>query len=705
MAIELPFKIKRRKSYERQFLAVNAARHEAKNFNQTITFVFATLFTICIIAILELYEDSLNVEEISRYFNIDTSYFVAETSEKLQFFFGVALFPVFYISFHRIFFQYHFYFFQNRTETVQLLFMIIMGAITLSIVASNPGEVAGLLKAGNESPLIQSLLILGFFIFNSALIMLYEKLKYNRKFMNIASGTTFVLCAFIIAFGYITNDYFRESAVQGRYFSDYFSPVYRAFSGQIQFADFNILFGFYSYLLAPIFKAIGSMTMMNFSIVMGALAFISVCAVAYVIYGICENNNVALIGSLAVAYITSVFSVSGVSQIFYLHFLPHRFIFPALIILVGYLLIKYRYSKRRHLLFVLGYAIGAIALVWEFGTGIIVLATFFLLRIYLVLTYHKIRQKEFWVVLGSNILGLAVSLALSFAFVQATSYSGSGEFISIQTIMFEQSKLYSLGYLMNKTSFVHPWLLLIVLYICSFTKAIRNLRFLRVDREIKSVERRAVHFIVTLIGVGLFYYYIGRSTDSNFIQISWPGMILITLYCDDYIRQIDFSGSRIRMSLGNFVKIAKAVFVILFLSAFAARFVLISGFFSLPLSQNSDIQKSDSEIHKVSKSISMIKGDDEIDIIANYACVIYMLNGDPVPAYLPDTTSMFTKESYKKTIDYISHTDNKLVIDNINYNLLNIYEKEDFSQAMQRFRLVMEFKGYFVYFPIDHQEN
>ncbi len=700
---EWPIKIKIVRKNKPTFHHIDTRTNKAKAINQNLAFTFAALFTACAIAIFSLSDNEVFTRTLIEYFNIDTSIFNTRSANFHLYITGVGVFPLFYILFNRLFMDIDFKYSKIRDNFIEWSNYIIIISLIIFIGHHKPEYVVMLLCYSINLRFLSYLLIFIFFIIIFSLILGYEKLKTNRKIINAACGIVFTVCLFILSRCYVTENYYNGSSSQGHYFSEYFFSIYRSITGQTQLVDFENINGLYANFIVPFLRLMGGASMHNVSVIMSVLVFISIGAVSIVIFRMCENKVLALLGSTAVAFITSIFTSAGVTGEFLLKYRPHKGLFAMLIILAAYLVTINRGKKYEWAYVLSGYILSSFSLLWNTDSGIIVLVAYSVFRAYLLITDFSHREKKFWFGIirytaeGLIAVGLSIYIMVVYTFIK------SGEILVsdyINELIIKQLAFSNFGYMALKMTLIHPWLLLILIYALSFSKALRNLKVLRLTEEATHVLRLSMYILLSTLGMGYFSYYQGISNSSSFVMVSWPAVILLILYADDYLKRIK-SGS-IKSALKNdAVKVLKLASVVLFLSAIAVRFIGSATFLNeFDNFKVGDQPVESSRIYRIARKIESEYGDNEkIVLITEDATVLYMLMDEPVPNGQPDTTMMLTKASYNNVFEYLNQTKSKLVFDDDCFYLLQFHDAERFTDIMEHYSLSDQFEGYYVYSP------
>lgn len=286
-------------------------------------------------------------------------------------------------------------------------------------------------------------------------------------------------------------------------------------------------YGFYPRFLAPFFR-INPPNMLNISVVMAVL-FLAGCLTVY--WVLSENvKNQVLVPAFAVIF----FLTTGMWSFFdparpqlsidpYFAYYPIRFLFPALGVLFFYILVR---GRKKSAVFLCGLLAGT-SLWWNFSSGVAVAGAFAAVM-FLELVFSRERSAALSRA-GSFLLGalLAFGALLVMFSVQ------QGEIISPGK-SFKYLKLFSnSGYMMLPLPAVPaPWCVFIGLYLLGILIGLREFISGRFSVFAK------MSLFLSVLGVGLFTYYQGRSHLYNLPAVIWPALILMFMFTDRLIRLI-----------------------------------------------------------------------------------------------------------------------------------------------------------------------
>lgn len=333
----------------------------------------------------------------------------------------------------------------------------------------------------------------------------------------IGAGAAFV--AYVLLCMFFMN-LFELPYRAGWHFEPVYYPLLQLGRGaHLWAAGFGSIYGAYAYLLLPVFKII-KLSIFNFSLVMAALIVASYALFGGSLLAVLRNKVLLFFGITTLLFFTYLKpKISGTPCLFdyYFQYHPLRTIFPGLL-----LFIAVRYFRRRNRAwYFLALLVVPLAILWNPETGLVLLVSW--AAYLLFLEYAAGGGWRAWGRRSARHL-LRIGLALAgvwaaFYGVHAAVYQKPPDLALLFLIVRDVSHY---GYGCIPMPRLHPWILMLLVYFAGLTVSLVSLRHGPVT------ERTAFIFLVSLLGLGSFTYYLGRSHNANFYFIS---IYLVLLAC------------------------------------------------------------------------------------------------------------------------------------------------------------------------------
>ncbi|OWT74948.1 hypothetical protein CEY04_20490 [Achromobacter sp. HZ28] len=301
--------------------------------------------------------------------------------------------------------------------------------------------------------------------------------------------------------------------------------------GKTLLYDLPSQYGLAPEILAPIFKLV-RLTTRSFTSVCAILQLVSLLCVWRVLERNVRDRALLIFTSLALVMVTfeTVLFVLGLVERYYQYW-PIRFFWPAVSVAAFH-----RYSKSETLASGAWVSIiSAVAVLWNADSGAMVVIAFSAFLIFkLAGTYlapgdlRAVRRK-LWMSLALHCVIVAVLIA---AFLFYLSLKAAGP-LHWNWLFEYQLTFYKLGFMMlPMPTYPSAWMTVIAVYLMglcvSFTGLVRGRRSTTLDDII----------YLSLLGLGLFVYFQGRSHILNIITVCWPAVIVGAMLADRVLRLV-----------------------------------------------------------------------------------------------------------------------------------------------------------------------
>ena len=640
--------------------------------------------------------------------------FWPEAPERARFIMTTVLFPVFFVSF---------YWFVSKVKIQRSL--ILFAGYIFPVVLFFEIFVFFIENAANQYIFQNSLfykaplpaVICSIFLF-AILWIPQQKYQNMRKIIEFICLAACVLSVFYIFNLYLTGTpTLNEQTLYN--FDVYYYPVFEVFYGKVLMVDFNNVYGFYPYILAPILKLTGSISIQKFNVITAVLVLITLLSLLAVVWINIKNKVIALIGYFAIEFFIIISPLSLGD--FYYAYQPHRIVFPALILLVGSLFVHAKNHIQKNILICIGFITACLSLIWNLDTGVVVTIAWCLLLLYTVALDYSLKS---WMLYKKALITIAFTIltaAASYGIIALIAFEKSGMRISVTQCFFAQKFFYSNGFNMIPMLESHPWVILVILYAIGLIISLPNMKFLVSDKMIYIRSRSSLYFFISVIGVGVFSYYQGRSHDNVFLSVIWPGAVIAVMLLEDYYNSVMASKSKFKneaerkinsksenkpenkpeSKLGKVVcwtNITKYVLLLFLLVSFmlAVPYTALydSGFSIMQHGSSSDFS------NKVKDVITLIKktigNDTTVNLLIAQQDYYYTLLKMENRTDLTSCADWLRREDYDKALQWLNTTREDLIIDTYMFGLLSKYNQETERIISSRFDVQDIGEGYYL---------
>jgi len=502
-----------------------------------------------------------------------------------------------------------------------------------------------------NTPVLDNFPFYAVFLFPGILffIAIAEKNSSANKLFSILLG----ICSFILMGMLFFMTIFNKNQYIGGipHLEAIFYSVAQVFGGKTLLVDFINQYGLYPHFLDPIFHIIG-LTVLNFSIVMSFLTAISLTSIFFFLKKTISNNVVSFLGFSTIVF----FSVlSLVTQDVYFQYWPVRTIFPALFIILASIYLK---EKNRIIYYCLC-ILTSIAVLWNLDSGVVVFLSWGLLLGYCELFQQDIMKtiKNWWhhffTVL--SIFSIVIICFILYIFTRSGSFPNFFEFVQYQQFF------YISGFYMIPMGLFHPWNAIIIIYICGLLYATNSI----IKKDNSYIAK--VIFLLSILGFGLFSYYQGRSHDDILPLVSYPAILLLTIFTDIFLLNLKKLGFRLYHNL---------IFVIMLVFILSISICSIGYHFNqyYKFSERGFSALNDSQTTIISENIDFIKNSAEpgekIFILANYNDGIYYGESHTLSALnIPGLAEiLYIKDYDKQKFFLMNNTDIKVFVELPNHD-------------------------------------
>jgi len=289
--------------------------------------------------------------------------------------------------------------------------------------------------------------------------------------------------------------------------------------GATAIVDVVAQYGCYGEILAPIFHVV-RLTVWSFTLVMGLLLVVAYAALGWTLG---RHTRHLLLYAATLLGLLGYFSggLLGAGKIWdmYLQYLPLRLLFPAIA-----LWLMDQSSRRSHWgrEVACGFVAG-IACVWNLDSGIPVVGAFIALglaRWGFAAPARRRAAAADLIVMLFTVGGVAAGFVAYLA-------NKSGRLPDFAGLLKYQSLFYRIGFgMLPIPSRLHPWQAVALTYVAGFVLSLRALAKRRTARIWEIV------LFLSVMGLGLFSYYQGRSHDAVLTLVLWPALMIAALLSD-----------------------------------------------------------------------------------------------------------------------------------------------------------------------------
>jgi len=279
-------------------------------------------------------------------------------------------------------------------------------------------------------------------------------------------------------------------------------------------------YGMYGEILSPILSGINFVTSRNvnltqITIVLSIIFFISYLSIYLFLRLHSHNRILAALGFVGFLYL-HLFAVTTWPSELYFQYYPIRILFPMTSLLIVFMIGKARY--RKYIISFFSYL--TIGLFWNLDVGLFTLLavlTYYYLRLFLNVDKPFSLQRD----LKDVILPIVTVIATTCIFCVVHLFR-FGVGINLELFLASQ-KLFLSGAIPPING---VWRSIFLIYACSLAYSIINIH------KRQDLDFQAKIFFVSLLGLGLFLYFINNPHPAVLSNTWWPAFVILILYTD-----------------------------------------------------------------------------------------------------------------------------------------------------------------------------
>ncbi|MFA5771014.1 MAG: hypothetical protein WC894_06015, partial [Patescibacteria group bacterium] len=450
--------------------------------------------------------------------------FIPKPVEQRQFLLGISSCPFLLVASYYLSVKVFSRWLKNKVNTINSIFVLLtfLGLPAFVYLALSMSDFVYV-----KSSLSYSLV--GFIVFAFIIFPVFFYLFIKQKYQSWLIKLLTLVILLVLVATIIMSISSPVGSIDAYHFDPVYFPQTQIAHGKAIIQQVPSLYGLFPIFLKPIFDVIG-LGVMNFTIVMSVLILITYLFLLAFLKVSTKDKVIPLLGIMSVfgySHFSTMFNIGSYGQ--YFQYLPIRMLLPAAILYVCALYL----AKPNRYLYGLGHSLAAIAIFWNFDSGIVVFVSWILFLLYLEV-WQRTDKKWFEIAKTmSKHLLIGLGSFLIAAFLLSLYFTINNGNLPNINLFFQYSKAYYAGYaLIPLPIFPHMWHLVILVYLTSLL-----LSFYCLIKDSKNIKG-PLYFILSIVGFGLLIYFEGRSLDLNLIEPSFVVFLILVLYLDDLLIQI-----------------------------------------------------------------------------------------------------------------------------------------------------------------------
>ena len=586
--------------------------------------------------------DILDSEYISNNYIIPKEQFCAEKSEHVQYVTLTLLFPIIYVLIYKLLQKINIPLQKNKLmyiiTKVTLIITLIMLLVLLFVFIQRCGF-------SWTTYVLESV----------ACILVLQLFKDNNNNNKIYK---FVIIIELLLIQVLTYLYINQSFTQFDYLAyhvdAYYYPILKITNGMTPYVDFAPLYGCYSYVFALLEAIFNNHSLLFFSIIVAFCVEIILINLGIFINKTIRNKIIALYTLIAVTFPLIIFHFCK-NLAPYIQYMPHRVLFNSILLLYVSIYLNNREKKNKNLLQLFGFLICTCAIMWNLEGGIVTLIVWMALLIYEVLFYNSLKDKKTIIQILKIMVEFLGSILIAFLAIIMITYFRTKQIVGINDIILSQLLFYKYGFNMLKMKLIDLWILWVFIYLIGLAITLKKLFFLNSDKR-NLFKQYATIFVLSILGIGVFSYYLGRSCDDTLMSTIYPGIILTGIYADIMIRRIYYIRDRA-------IRVEEKIIILIFLLIITVLSSLT--IHNLVFNNNIHTYMNKKKLNSISVLNDFSKYDmDKFDLICLKESLYYKKYNIADKKKFAALVDIFRYNELDKIMEFICNTENNVIIDN-----------------------------------------
>ena len=461
-----------------------------------------------------------------------------------------------------------FYFIFNKTDVVKKLasgsfftpfgsmcVAAIIGMMYFDFSADNPFAAGGPEQAQNSRDLIASKTNFAFYfdgIFLGNYLLLYTVIlvplllcifyigikKYrwetNPTFNKVVTGVAYTVLGGTVLAITSTSTFEFPYSFENKYdFNSVFYSMTQVYAGVPMLVNgFTNTYGLYPQFLNPIFQVVG-LSILKFSFIMSVLLGVSFLLNFLFLRKYVQNKVIWFFGCCSIIFFPYLNNriVTGYDSFF--AFYPIRYIIPSVLVFPAALYL----NKRSQVIYWSVMISMSFFVLWNPEIGMVSFLSWLAFNSYN--DFYTPDGKIAWKKMLLHWVFGAASIAVAFGVYKVVIFACYGTWPDLGLLFTFISHIGALGFNLLPMVLVHPWNVIVLIIILGFTYAITSWY----KKEI--TPKASIIFLVSVISLGTFVYFQGRSHNWTLSTSSGFSFFLLTLLGDELWQKIKDKGMSI----------------------------------------------------------------------------------------------------------------------------------------------------------------
>jgi hypothetical protein len=319
-------------------------------------------------------------------------------------------------------------------------------------------------------------------------------------------------------------------------------------------------------------------------------------------------------------------------------------------------------------LYVVTTAMAALATIWNLDTGTVL---WFSWTVTLAVMATSVRDVHGCV---RHLLTQAGCLASAWAAFLLYLRVVSGQWPDLKLLFYFQDFVVSSGYFCLRLLFPDMWVFILTLYVAGLAVAACAIARGHGGRWTSTI------LLLSVFGIGIFSYFMGRSAPSNLIAVSYPAILLAGLFCSEGASHIQSGGLPTR---------ARFLFLPAKIALFWWAFLMVAGIPDFLLKSGHALHHwGNSETTPLRANVAFIKAqvqprEDGVFFLSNHSGIYSYLSDTARPIRIPGMIELLRARDMDALLDAIRARKFARLFVEQNFYAIEMYRPDIYQQVRE----------------------
>lgn len=475
----------------------------------------------------------------------------------------------------------------------------------------------------------------------------------------------------------------------------FFTAIYNVYYGATLGVDFIPEYGTYAYLFVPIFKIIG-FTMRKYAFIIMLMCLVIMLCWFYVIRSLIRNPILKVLSLASAIYLDVYFAINAHGEQFIAQHFPFRIFFPTIMVAYVAFGMNKKIFARKAFQFV-GFTITVCSLIMNLESGITTTSTW--AAVCFAVGFSSLKEKhihdnndniigvvrceknKLFRLLAAVVVRFLSAIILWIGTIVIVGYIRTGSIVNISDLFYTSRVFAQIGYgMLPLPNYLHVYIFVFLLLAISLGFSLCPL----FSSKKVYVKDTITTLALSVTGILMLIYYMGRTHNRSLFQWLFPCVILISFFADRFIDDVKgyrrFRGGIRLMACG----ITTLLISILSVYSFSILYVLHNSELYNDFRYRQNTGYLDDSVKKEIEILMKYENEDgTINYFGDYAAILSLYVGLENTYLGKMPTDLYAWEEYESLMDWIKNTEGAIILDSRAMSQIELFEEENFDAIIK----------------------